>query len=130
MSEPKPTDHHQKMVLNRARRIGITVGGGILLIVGIIAIPYPGPGWLIVFAALGILAQEYTWAKRLLVYAKNHYDQFEAWVKQQGIMVKIFLFLLTSTVVVLTLWLLNAYGLMNEWLNLGQDWVESPLFNK
>ncbi len=36
------------------RRIAIGIVGGLLLVVGIIAIPYPGPGWLIVFTALAI----------------------------------------------------------------------------
>lgn len=116
----------EKVVLSRARKFAITIGGGTLLVLGIIAIPYPGPGWLMVFAALGILAQEYTWAKRLLGFAKRRYDDWNVWVAKQNIFVKSLTFILTAFVVVITLWLLNAYGLIASFL--GIDWpiLQSP----
>lgn len=116
----------EKIVTSRARKLGITIGGGTLLVIGILAIPYPGPGWLIVFAALGILAQEYTWAKRVLRYAKKRYDDWNEWVSRQNIWVKSITFVATAFVVVITLWLLNAYGLIAALL--GIDWpiVVSP----
>ena len=40
-------------------------------LVGILAIPYPGPGWAIVFVGLGILATEFEWARQLLAYARS-----------------------------------------------------------
>ena len=56
-------------------RIIVGVLGGLVLVAGIIAIPYPGPGWLIVFAGLAILATEFTWARRVLRFARHHYDR-------------------------------------------------------
>lgn len=47
-----------------AKRVGVEVAGWTLLVVGIAAIPLPGPGWLMVFAAMLVLAQEYEWARR------------------------------------------------------------------
>lgn len=112
---------------DKGRRTAIAILGGAVLLVGIIAIPYPGPGWLIVFAGLGILATEFDWAKRLLAFARSKYDAWQAWLMQQPIHMKVFFWLLTSAVVVATIWLLNGYGLINQWLRLGLDWVESPL---
>lgn len=109
------------------KRAMIGLIGGLLLVVGVIAIPYPGPGWLIVFTALAILATEFDWAQRLLFYAKGKYDRWESWVKRQGWPVRIAFFLLTCVVVVMTIWLFNGYGFINQWLDLGQDWVESPI---
>ncbi len=116
----------EKKVSSRARKVGITIGGGTLLVLGILAIPYPGPGWLIVFAALGILAQEYPWAKRILKFARLQYDHWNAWVKRQNWVVRSLTFIATAAVVVLTLWLINAYGLIAGWV--GIDWpiVTSP----
>lgn len=111
----------------RSKRIGIGVAGGLLLVIGIIAIPYPGPGWLIVFAALAILATEFDWAQRLLGYARGKYDTWEAWLKRQHPAVRVFFWLLTAAVVVLTLWLLNAYGIIEQFLRLNQPWLHSPL---
>ena len=57
--------------LRRTYRVGVAVLGGIVLVAGIAMIPYPGPGWLVVFAGLAILATEYVWAQRLLKIAKE-----------------------------------------------------------
>ena len=40
--------------------------GFVVTIVGIIAIPLPGPGWLIVIAGLSILARDFVWAAKLI----------------------------------------------------------------
>ena len=53
-----------------AYRIVVAVVGLAVLAVGILAIPYPGPGWAIVFLGLGILATEFRWAQRLLISPK------------------------------------------------------------
>ena len=111
----------------KARRVGIAVGGGLLLIVGIIAIPYPGPGWLIVFTALAILATEFTWAQRLLDHAKGRYDRWEAWLKRQPAVVRWGVIAMTGLVVVVTLWLLNIFGTGNAFFHLNMPWLNSPL---
>ena len=65
-------------------RIVVGVVGLAILAVGIVAIPYPGPGWAIVFVGLGILATEFDWARRLLAYAKERYDNVMDWFHRQG----------------------------------------------
>ena len=54
-----------------SKRAGITVVGFVLIIGGIILLPLPGPGWLIIFAGLAVLASEYVWAERALDLAKK-----------------------------------------------------------
>ncbi len=115
-------------VKRHSRRIGIGIVGGLVLVIGIIAIPYPGPGWLIVFTGLAILATEFAWAQRVLDYAKSRYDAWVEWLKQQSPVVRFAVLAATGLVVVVTLWLLNVFGLLNGWLNLPFDWVSSPLF--
>lgn len=53
------------------RRLGIEVGGWTVLLIGIAAIPLPGPGWLMVFLGMVILAQRYTWAERRVNWVKR-----------------------------------------------------------
>lgn len=115
-------------VKNGTKKITIGIVGGVVLAIGIVCIPYPGPGWLIVFAGLGILSTEFEWAQRILDYAKGKYDAWQEWLKKQALWVKAVFWLLTCAVVITTIWLLNGYGLINDWLNLGQEWVRSPLF--
>ena len=45
--------------------------GGAIVVLGFILIPLPGPGWLIVFAGLALLATEFVWAERLLRYGRR-----------------------------------------------------------
>ena len=110
-----------------AKRAGVGILGAVIVLIGIVAIPYPGPGWLIVFAGLALLATEYEWAQRLLAHARGKYDAWVAWLKQQSLPVKAVFIFLTTLIVVTTLWLLNGYGIMNELLNLHLDWLRSPL---
>lgn len=111
----------------RIKKTFVTLIGGIVLLAGIIMIPYPGPGWVTVFAGLGILSTEYTWAKRVLNFAKEKYMAWHDWVSRQSFVVKAALWIFTALVVIATLWLLNAYGLINDFLNWEFDWVKSPL---
>lgn len=111
----------------RWRKIVVGIAGGVVLILGIITIPYPGPGWLIVFAGLAILASEFPWAERALKFGRQKYDDWNAWIKRQNHFVQSLTFVATAIIVVLTLWLINAYGLINSFFQLGLDWVDSPL---
>ena len=113
---------------NLAWRIGIGVLGTVVLALGVVAIPYPGPGWLIVFAGLGILATEFTWAGRLLRFARRYYDRWVAWVRRQNKVVQALLALATLAVVLVTLWLLDALWLVARIVGLGQwTWLHSPI---
>jgi uncharacterized protein (TIGR02611 family) len=50
----------------QAKRLIMVVVGFTVLLIGIIMIPMPGPGFPLILVALGILAAEFVWAKRLL----------------------------------------------------------------
>ena len=54
------------------KRIAVGVVGGVVTIVGVVALVAPGPGWLIIFAGLGILATEFAWAAYVLEHAKKN----------------------------------------------------------
>lgn len=75
-------------VLGWMYRAGVAVVGGFVVIVGIILIPAPGPGWLIVFAGLGILATEFAWAQRVLDYAKSRVAGWTRWIMKQRLWVR------------------------------------------
>lgn len=109
------------------KKVLIGILGGLVVVIGIVAIPYPGPGWLIVFAGLTILATEFTWAQRTLDYLRKRYDDWMVWLKRQHVSVRLLVLTFTGAVVVMTLWLLNGYGLINDWLRLDWGWLRSPL---
>lgn len=45
--------------------------GGIVFLLGLFFLVAPGPGFLVIFLGLGILATEFTWARRAVVKAKE-----------------------------------------------------------
>ncbi|AZG44227.1 TIGR02611 family protein [Gordonia insulae] len=115
--------------LHLAYRIGVGVVGTVVLACGIVTIPYPGPGWLIVFLGLGILASEFTWAHRLLTFARGKYEAYMDWLQRQPWWVQAAAWLATAAIVVITLWLLGAIALVAGWLNIEAGWLESPILS-
>jgi uncharacterized protein (TIGR02611 family) len=110
-----------------AYRIVVGVVGLAVLGVGVLAIPYPGPGWAIVFIGLGILATEFEWARRLLAYAKERYDKVMDWFHRQGAVVQILGGLITALIVAATLWLLGAIDWSGELVGIEHPWLNSPI---
>lgn len=62
-------DHHPALLL--CYRILLTLVGLVLLILGLIMLVTPGPGWLFIFMGLGVWGTEFQWAHRLNVWAKG-----------------------------------------------------------
>ncbi len=60
------------------KRVAVTIAGFAVLLVGIALLVLPGPGWLLIFIGLTILATEYVWAQRLLNAAKRKAEQAKA----------------------------------------------------
>lgn len=108
-------------------RMAVGVVGLAVFGLGILAIPYPGPGWAIVFIGLGILATEFDWARRLLAYAKERYDKFMDGFKRQGWFVQVLGVLFTVLIVVATLWLLGALDWTGELVGIERSWLNSPI---
>ena len=108
-------------------RIGVGIVGLVVFVVGIIAIPYPGPGWAILFVGLGILATEFDWARRLLAYAKERYDKAMAWFQERHWSIQILGGIFTALVVAGTLWLLGAADWTAELFGVDWPWLNSPI---
>jgi uncharacterized protein (TIGR02611 family) len=86
---------HGRLDAIRSTRAGrltlkIVIGtlGGVLVAAGLIMVPFPGPGWAVVFAGLAVLALEFHWAHRLLEFGKRTLSAWMAWLGRQNIAVK------------------------------------------
>ncbi|MBP2477573.1 uncharacterized protein (TIGR02611 family) [Crossiella equi] len=112
--------------LRLAFRIAVGVVGGAVLLLGFVLIPYPGPGWLVVFAGLAILATEFSWAATALVFAKAKYDAWTRWLRRQHWAVRWSVIGATGLFVVLTCWLLNVFGMLAGWFDLDIPWLRTP----
>jgi uncharacterized protein (TIGR02611 family) len=85
-------------------RIVVGVVGAVVTIGGLVLIPAPGPGWLIVFLGLAILASEFEWANRLLAYARHRVGRWTDWVTRQPLPVRLLLGLATLTLLAGIFW--------------------------
>lgn len=72
-----------------AWRVAVTVAGVAVIAVGIVLLPLPGPGWLIIFAGLGLLGTEYAWARRLLTWLRDIVLRWTRWATRQNTLVRI-----------------------------------------
>jgi uncharacterized protein (TIGR02611 family) len=68
-----PTSH-------RAYRTAVALLGLVVVAVGLVAVPAPGPGWLIVFVGVSIWASEFEWAQRLLVWSRDRLQAWNSWL--------------------------------------------------
>lgn len=52
--------------VEQVRRLSRIVGGFTLLLIGVVMLVTPGPGWIVILLGLGLLAAEFVWARRLM----------------------------------------------------------------
>ena len=83
----------QRVTSTRTGRISwqLLIGllGAVVVVIGIVLIPFPGPGWLIVLAGLAIWAVEFVWAQRLLLFTRTQLERWWHWLGRQHIVVRL-----------------------------------------
>lgn len=67
----------------RIYRVTVALVGAVVVIAGLIMVPFPGPGWLVVFLGVAIWASEFEFAQRLLQFGKRTLASWNAWMKVQ-----------------------------------------------
>jgi uncharacterized protein (TIGR02611 family) len=74
-------------------RIGMKIAAAVLgtavIAVGIVLLPLPGPGWVIILGGLAILAMEFAWAKRLLRFTRAQLLRWTRLVREGSWLVRI-----------------------------------------
>jgi uncharacterized protein (TIGR02611 family) len=84
---------------HRIYRTVVGIVGAVVTVGGLVMVPFPGPGWLVVFIGVGILASEFDWAKRLLAFGRERLRAWNDWMRPQPLWVKGLAALLTAAVV-------------------------------
>lgn len=112
----------RRRTLDSAYRAGVGVVGGLVVALGLVTIPLPGPGWLTVIAGLVVLATEFYWAERLLHFTRHHVNRWTGWVGAQPVGVRVVLAAVTAVfcygVVVVVLHLVGVPGWVPGWVPL------------
>ena len=111
-----------RRTVDHGYRVGVGVVGGLIVAIGLVTIPLPGPGWLIVIAGLFVLATEFLWAERLLEFTKKHVKRWTDWVKSRPVWVRVLIALATAAfvygVLVVTLHVTGVPGWLPGWVPL------------
>jgi uncharacterized protein (TIGR02611 family) len=106
-----------------ALKIAIGTLGTLVLGLGLLLIPFPGPGWAVVILGLAIWALEFAWARNLLEFTKRHVRSWTRWVRRQSVPVRAVLGVLgvifVAGVVWSSVWLSFGVNL----LDVARDWV-------
>ena len=63
-------------------RGAVALVGLVVILVGIVLLAAPGPGWLVIFLGLGIWATEFAWARSLLKRTRRTVARWTAWVER------------------------------------------------
>ena len=83
----------QRVTSTRTGRLSwqllIALLGAVVVVIGVILIPFPGPGWLIVLAGLAIWAVEFVWAQRLLHFTRTQLERWWHWLGRQHMAVRL-----------------------------------------
>lgn len=87
-----------------ALKIAVGLAGLLVVAVGALLIPLPGPGWLIVLGGLGIWAIEFSWARRLLTFTRRYLRLWTRWVTRQSWAVRIAIGLVGMVFVSAVVW--------------------------
>jgi uncharacterized protein (TIGR02611 family) len=80
-------------------RVLVALAGATVIVLGVVLLPLPGPGWLIIFVGLGIWASEFQWAARLLRWVRIRVVAWARWLSQQSPLVRTTLTLLLTVLV-------------------------------
>jgi uncharacterized protein (TIGR02611 family) len=105
-------------LLDVSYRVGVGVVGTLIIIVGIILLPLPGPGWLVIFAGLFVLSTEFEWAERLLHFARDKVHGWTEWVKAQSLVVRMLIALGSLLILAAALWVYVAWQGIPGWIPL------------
>ena len=97
-------------------RIVVGVVGLVIVVIGLIMVPFPGPGWLVVFVGLAIWASEFEWAQRLLHLAKSTLHAWATWLRPQPWWVKGLVLVGTMAAVAVVFWLLFLLSVVPAFL--------------
>ncbi|WGW13842.1 TIGR02611 family protein [Saxibacter everestensis] len=92
----------------------------LIVIIGLLLVPLPGPGWLIVFIGITILSTEFGWAKRILHRGRALVTKWSHWLMRRHMAVRLALSLSTFLFVCAI-----VYGVLR--LTGLPDWVPADL---
>ncbi|GAA2603336.1 TIGR02611 family protein [Paractinoplanes durhamensis] len=104
-------------------KIGIGVLGTLVVALGIVLIPFPGPGWAIVILGLAIWSLEFLWAKRLLDFTRRHVKSWTSWIGRQSLGVRAVIGVVGMIFVAAIVWVSVKLSFGVDLFQVARDWL-------
>ena len=78
--------------------------GTAVIILGLVMVPLPGPGWLVVFMGVAVIASEFAWARHVLHWGREQLHRWTEWLRNSHWTVSALVSLLTFACVSAAVW--------------------------
>lgn len=98
-------------------RLAVAVTGVSVVVLGLLLVPLPGPGWFIVIGGLLILASEFAWARRLLDFVKRNLTRWNELVMAQPVGIRVLIGALALLGLLVVVWGVAAVIGAPAWLS-------------
>lgn len=82
----------------------VGIVGGALVVLGLIMVPAPGPGWLVVIGGLSVLALEFEWARHTLEYVRDRVRTWTHWIGARSLTFRAVVALAGLVCLVVAMW--------------------------
>jgi uncharacterized protein (TIGR02611 family) len=69
--------------LHLSWQAGVFLVGLAVVVTGVILLPLPGPGWVIIFGGMAIWATEFVWAQLVMRWTRRKLRAFTAWARRR-----------------------------------------------
>lgn len=106
-----------RRVLHLSWQVGIFVIGLAIVVVGIIMLPLPGPGWVVIFGGMAVWATEFVWAQLVLRWTKRKVTEaaqraLDPKVRRRNIILTSIGLVIVAVLVGIYLW---KFGIVMPW---------------
>ncbi|MEZ0165215.1 TIGR02611 family protein [Kineococcus sp. LSe6-4] len=100
---------------NRLYRAVVGCAGILVVVVGLVLVPLPGPGWLVVFTGLAVLGSEFSSAQRVKHFGERQLHRWARWVAARSLPTRAALAGGTALVVTGSVWGWLAWQGLPAW---------------
>ncbi|MFJ8602139.1 TIGR02611 family protein [Streptomyces shenzhenensis] len=106
-----------RRVLHMSWQVGVFVVGLAVVVTGIIMLPLPGPGWVVIFGGMAIWATEFVWAQLVLRWTKRKVTEaaqraLDPAVRRRNITLTVIGLVIAAVLLAIYLW---KFGVVMPW---------------
>ncbi|MFF0222312.1 TIGR02611 family protein [Streptomyces sp. NPDC004629] len=106
-----------RRVLHVSWQVGVFVVGLAVVVAGIIMLPLPGPGWVVIFGGMAIWATEFVWAQLVLRWTKRKVTEaaqraLDPKVRRRNITLTVIGLVIVAVLLAIYVW---KFGIVMPW---------------